>query len=65
MEKDRITFWKCPKCHGTGKVITGRIGPPRVKDCERCDGTGNAMVDGAAEAHKRRIAEIETRQLAE
>lgn len=61
MRDERITYWKCSTCYGTGKVIRGRIGSPRAEPCEKCDGTGNALVDGATERHKRRIAEIEQR----
>jgi DnaJ-class molecular chaperone len=49
-------FWKCRECYGTGKVIRGY---DRVAACEKCDGTGNAMVDGAEGRHKRRINELE------
>jgi len=55
---ERITYWKCPDCHGTGKRI---VGYDSVERCFRCDGTGNAFVDGRARAHARRVAEIEQR----
>lgn len=52
---DRLTYWKCPKCHGTGKTIPI---PGRVEDCFDCDGTGNALVDGKARAHEREVNDI-------
>lgn len=53
MPTERLTYWKCPKCHGIGKVIAGRIGSARVEPCFDCDGTGNGLVDGAAAEHRR------------
>lgn len=58
---ERLTYWKCSECHGTGKVICG-YDHDRIDPCSRCDATGNAMVDGETERHKRRIAEIERRK---
>lgn len=55
MRTERLTWWKCPKCHGTGRVIALR----RVEPCFHCDGTGNALIDGRARDHARRVAEIE------
>ena len=52
-----LGFWKCPKCHGTGRVIVLDV----ALRCMSCDGTGNALVDGAARAHERRLAEIDAR----
>jgi hypothetical protein len=54
-----LKFWKCPRCHGTGKIIGGRIGSARIEPCGRCDGTGNALVDGVARAYEREIAKVE------
>lgn len=54
-----MNYWKCAQCHGTGKDIDYWTGKARVIKCNECDGTGNALVDGAAERHKRRIFEIE------
>lgn len=51
--KNRLTYWKCPKCHGTGERI---VVPGHVEHCSDCAGTGNALVDGKARAH---AAEIE------
>lgn len=55
---ERLTYWKCPKCHGTGRVIYG----PNAEKCFECDGTGNAMIDGVEQAHRRRLAEIDARE---
>ena len=63
--RERITYWKCPKCFGTGKCVQGFEPNARTYDCEACDGTGNGMVDGATERHKRRVAKIERRQLSQ
>ena len=30
----------CPECHGTGKQVDKKTGPPTEEPCERCDGTG-------------------------
>ena len=53
---ERIRYWKCSDCHGTGRA---EHIPGRVTTCERCDGTGNALVDGEAAAHRRRLIEID------
>lgn len=50
-----LRFWKCPDCHGTGKVI---VGHDRIEQCCKCDGTGNAFVDGVAAAHRRALDRI-------
>ena len=55
MARDDITYWRCPHCKGTGEVI---IGHRSIEPCSRCDGTGNALVDGEAMAHKREIERI-------
>lgn len=52
-----LRYWKCRKCHGTGRVIWAG----RAERCFDCAGTGNAMVDGRAEDHKRRLREIDER----
>lgn len=57
MKDERITYWRCPDCCGTGKLVAGNS----VTDCYKCDGTGNGMVDGEKAAHQRRIDEIEKR----
>lgn len=40
---DKITYWKCGDCDGTGKRISG---PYIVGDCPRCNGSGNALRPG-------------------
>lgn len=42
-----LRYWKCSHCQGSGEVIVG-FNCDTIEKCERCDGTGNAMVDGAA-----------------
>jgi DnaJ-class molecular chaperone len=59
--KERLTYWKCNHCHGTGKLIVGFGDGARTASCDHCDGTGNGLVDGPTERHKRRVAEIETK----
>jgi DnaJ-class molecular chaperone len=59
--RERITYWKCSHCHGTGRTIWGHGDTARAETCFYCDGTGNAFVDGATECHKRRLEEIDTR----
>lgn len=51
-------YWKCPLCHGAGEVI---VGYDDIQTCRKCDGTGNAYVDGEAAAHRRRLDEIRRR----
>ena len=54
----RLTYWKCPECHGTGRVFRKRLGTPRKSEpCFECDSTGNAFINGEAEQHKRRLAD--------
>lgn len=55
---ERITYWKCRHCHGTGQVIRGCSEWRRAFKCDECDGTGNALVDGAAEQHRRDLSEL-------
>lgn len=52
---ERLTYWKCPSCRGTGRVAYG----PTAIACFHCAGTGNALVDGREAAHRRRLTEIE------
>ena len=52
---ERIHFWRCSHCFGTGLVFEPYMQGPL--QCLKCDGTGKAMVDGEAERHKRRIQE--------
>lgn len=54
---DRLTYWKCPHCHGTGRVFEAYMREPL--DCLECDGTGNSCTDGKTERHKRRLAEFD------
>lgn len=53
----RLNYWKCPKCHGSGRVIPI---PGHAASCEACDGTGNALVDGAAARHRRALERIDS-----
>lgn len=46
---DYITYWKCSKCHGTGRVFDN--------SCRKCGATGNALVDGVAREYADMIAE--------
>lgn len=55
--RERLTYWKCTYCHGTGYTLLGPIGVQHAEPCFSCDGTGNAMVDGAAASHARQVAE--------
>jgi len=48
-------FWKCPRCHGTGREI---ISNTAIR-CLGCDGTGNGFTDGDAAAHERRLQELD------
>lgn len=54
-----MNYWKCPKCHGTGKVI---LAYSATEMCFDCDGTGNGYVDGAARYHAREVDRIERKQ---
>lgn len=54
-----LSYWKCRKCHGTGKTIWQE----QVNECSACDGTGNALVDGEARRHLRRVRELELKKL--
>lgn len=50
-----LTYWKCRECHGTGRVFR----PWYAKEsqpCFKCDGSGNALVDGEEQRHRRRLA---------
>lgn len=53
MARDEITFWKCPQCHGCGEVAPHWSNTVHV--CPACDGTGNALVDGAEREQRREI----------
>lgn len=52
------SFWKCPKCFGTGRRIYGST----AVDCHACGGTGNGFVDGNEVAHRKRLEEIDANQ---
>jgi DnaJ-class molecular chaperone len=51
-----MNYWKCSVCHGTGRVFSPWYSRTSER-CGKCDGTGNAFVDGRAEAHRRRLDE--------
>ena len=53
---DEITYWRCRKCRRVGILA------PYGLRCLRCDGTGNALVDGEAAAHQRAVKEALERQ---
>jgi len=57
---ERLTYWKCPKCLGTGRRFEHWMSEP--EPCFSCDGTGNALVSGETERHKRRLAEFDRAQ---
>ena len=61
---DRLTYWKCPKCHGTGHVFRPWYNK-QSGSCFACAGTGNALVDGETEQHKQRLADEATANLSE
>lgn len=62
VSNERLTYWKCPKCFGTGRVIVNdHKAVPHAKSCVDCDGSGNALVDGQANEHLRRLSEIDAR----
>lgn len=54
---ERINYWRCQHCYGAGFVFEPYMQGPQ--QCLKCDGTGNALIDGAAERHKRRVQEWE------
>lgn len=58
---ERITYWKCPRCFGTGRLIHGYGDSKRAYECKDCDGTGNSMIDGATERYKRELAQMDWR----
>lgn len=58
MRGEYLTYWKCQKCHGTGRVFEPWYAD-EPKECLRCDGTGNALVDGETERHKRRLFDFD------
>jgi DnaJ-class molecular chaperone len=47
-------WWKCPECHGTGRVFSPWYAKTS-ESCLKCDGTGNAVVNGEEERHRRRL----------
>lgn len=50
-----MTAWfNCRECHGTGRVFEPWYSK-ESKPCFRCDGTGNACVDGEQRRHQRRL----------
>lgn len=56
MTNDCLPYWKCAECHGTGRVFRPWYAK-QSEECFECAGTGNALVDGATEQHKRRLAD--------
>lgn len=56
---DDVRYWKCPECHGVGKRIRYWTTPASVEPCPKCDGTGNALVDGEARRYAREVERIE------
>ena len=56
MMNDRISYWKCPKCHGTGRVFSPWYAKTS-QECFDCAGSGNAFVSGEEERHRRRLAD--------
>lgn len=58
MMTERLTYWKCPDCHGAGLVFRPWYAET-PEQCFKCDGTGNALVDGETERHKRRLADFD------
>jgi DnaJ-class molecular chaperone len=57
-------WWKCRHCHGTGRVFEPWYAQ-ESNACSTCDGTGNAVVDGEAERHRRRVHEETIKQFGE
>lgn len=58
MSREYLTYWKCPRCHGTGLTFEPWFADePNV--CSKCGGSGNALVDGEAERHKRRLLDFD------
>lgn len=51
---ERLTYWRCLECHGTGRRVSGGYD----FHCDACDGTGNALVNGKARAHHRAMERI-------
>jgi hypothetical protein len=58
---ERITFWRCGHCLGTGRIFAVYAIAPEV--CAKCAGTGNALVDGEAERHRQRLSEFDSESL--
>lgn len=60
-----MTFWwKCNECQGTGRVFRPWYAPTS-EECFKCDGTGNACVDGKARRHRRRVLDEAIRKIVE
>lgn len=51
----RVTYWKCPKCYGTGRQIVGNS----AIECSACAGSGNSFTNGDEVYHRRRLEEID------
>lgn len=54
--KEYLTYWECSDCRGTGRVFRPWYAK-HSEQCFKCDGTGNAIVDGEAARHRRRLHE--------
>ena len=63
MMEGRLTYWKCNVCHGTGRKFEHWM--DRSEICFKCDGTGNALVDGEERRLRRKLEEEQERDIAE
>lgn len=54
-----LTYWECRKCHGTGRIFPHYETEPY--ECSACDGTGNALVNGDAARHQRKLDEFDSK----
>lgn len=59
---EMIGWWRCPECHGTGRVFRPWYAETS-EPCFECDGTGNACVDGERRRHARKLLEEQFRKL--
>lgn len=51
---ERLTYWKCAECQGTGRAFYPWYAE-QSSECFKCGGTGNALINGETERHKRRL----------
>lgn len=49
-------WWKCRECRGTGRVFSPWYSK-HSQPCFKCDGTGDATVDGEESRHRKRLFE--------